>query len=76
MGCIGHKLSGSVWLQLLQVFAVVVITMVLLAALHFLPWTQQCVITSVLFPGNEDTCYASSLVKKTSSENSLFYDIL
>ena len=35
--------------------AAVVILMVLLAALHFLPWAQQCVFTRVIFTGNEDT---------------------
>ena len=39
--------------------AAVVILMVLLAALHFLPRAQQCVLTGVIFTGNEDTCLFS-----------------
>ena len=47
--------------------AIVVTLMVLLAALHFLPWAQQYVLTRIIFTGNED---ARLFSVKTSSENS------
>ena len=47
--------------------AIVVTLMVLLAALHFLPWAQQHVLTRIIFTGNED---ARLFSVKTSSENS------